>query len=184
MSRLESVIMGCIYCALGIPLVVLSAQTPEVENITTLNNNPNSTQDLLNYPSNAVVAMNILPLQRWVCAMGNHQATCIKKCDQAFKSPMPSPFSKITGKPVEHACEDLCKGRYPASLTSQEQSRCKALGPLDPNAKHAWGVKNLAKEFNGLRMASLVIGILILILAFFKFIEAIAPVRKSKNKKK
>ena len=83
MSKLECVIMAAIYCALGIPLIIISINAPEVEDVTSLKKG--DTKSFLNYPSDAVVAMNLLPFQKLVCEgeqMNQTITDCgLKQCD-------------------------------------------------------------------------------------------------------
>ena len=67
MSKVDRLLMGCIYLILGIPLIYVSAQTPEVEDISKVNKD--SMKTLLNYPQNSVIAADIGWFQKILCLM-------------------------------------------------------------------------------------------------------------------
>ena len=67
MSKVDRLLMGCVYLILGIPLIYISTQTPEVEDISKVN--ANSLKTLLNYPQNSVIAADIGWFQKILCWM-------------------------------------------------------------------------------------------------------------------
>jgi len=142
MSKVDRLLMGCVYLILGIPLIYISTQTPEVEDISKVN--ANSLKTLLNYPQNSVIAADIGWFQKILCWMYEFDGEL-------------GPILLGTSIPQTSRCKDL-------AIT---------------NAKLDWG--DNAFRLNRLRMACLIIGIILCILAFFKFIQIIAP--KSYNLK-
>ena len=145
MSKVDRLLMGCIYLILGIPLIYVSTQTPEVEDISKLKVNEDSMNTLLNYPKNSVIAADIGYFQQFLCA---------------HPSLLPGPW--MPGL---------------TSLSNQPNSRCNDI--LKNTQKLDWA--DNAFRLNRLRMACLIIGIILCTLAFFKFIQIIAP--KSYNLK-
>jgi len=72
MSKTDTIIMGCLYLILGIPLVVVASNAPEVDDISHLSlENQNDKKTFLNYPPNSVIAADIAPLQRLICLQPN-----------------------------------------------------------------------------------------------------------------
>ena len=67
MSKVDRLLMGCIYLILGIPLIYVSTKTPEVEDISKLKLNEDSMNTLLNYPQHAVIAADIGYFQQFLC---------------------------------------------------------------------------------------------------------------------
>ena len=160
MSKVDRLLMGCVYLILGIPLIYISTQTPEVENMANVNfKNPDSFSNFLNYPQNAVIAGDIGRFQKLLCA---HPPL------------LPGPW-------------------MPGSTSSSNQtnSRCKDI--LKNAQKFDWS--DNAFKLNRLRMACFIIGIILCVIAFFKFVQHVAPksynlkqkmkkLQKSKKKKK
>ena len=156
MSKVDRLLMGCVYLILGIPLIYISSQTPEVENMANVNfKNPDSMRNFLNYPQHAVIAGDIGWFQQALCWMFD-------------SGPMPGPV--ISGTPIPR-CSNILKS----------------------TEKLDWSEN--AFKLNRLRMACFIIGIVLCVLAFFKFVQLVAPksynlkqkmkkLAKSKKKKK
>ena len=67
MSKVDKLLMGCIYLILGIPLIYMSKQAPEVEDISHLKVNTESINTFLTYPQNSVIAADIGWFQNVLC---------------------------------------------------------------------------------------------------------------------
>ena len=91
MSKVDKLLMGCIYLILGIPLIYMSKQTPEVEDISHLKVNEDSINTFLNYPQNSVIAADIGWFQKILCVYGLH----------------PSPVNSGTPIPQNPRCKDI-----------------------------------------------------------------------------
>ena len=175
MSKLECVIMAAIYCALGIPLIIISINAPEVEDVTSLKKG--DTKSFLNYPSDAVVAMNLLPFQKLVCEgeqMNQTITDFIKKFDKCGLKQCDPRYPCKTGCKCVGTLNDnmgICMPDKPSP--SKPSKRCKYLEKIKAG-KHPYGVRDLSQEFNSLRVGSLIIGIILLVLAFLKIAEAIS----------
>ena len=174
MSKLECVIMAAIYCALGIPLLIVSINVPEVEDVTALKSG--DTKSFLNYPSDAVVAMNLLPFQKLLCEgeqMNQTITNFIKKFKKCGGRMCNSQRSCTTGckcKPLNDNM-GVCIPELPKP--SKPSKRCQYLGKIKAG-KHPLGIRDLSQEFNSLRTGSFVIAIILLSLAFIKIIEAVS----------
>ena len=68
MSKVDRLLMGCIYLILGIPLIYVSVKTPEVEDIANFKpKNSSSMNTFLNYPQDSVIAADIGWFQNLIC---------------------------------------------------------------------------------------------------------------------
>ena len=155
MSKVDRLLMGCVYLILGIPLIYISSQTPEVENMANVNfKNPDSIRNFLNYPQHAVIAGDIGWFQNVICWL-----------ETVAKESL-NPASTVNPR-----CSDILKS----------------------TEKLDWSEN--AFKLNRLRMACFIIGIVLCVLAFFKFVQLVAPksynlkqkmkkLAKSKKKKK
>jgi len=67
MNKVDIVLMGCVYLILGIPLIYMSLQVPEVEDISNLSFNEQDYKTFLDYNPDTTIATEIAPLQRMLC---------------------------------------------------------------------------------------------------------------------
>ena len=67
MSKVDIILMGCVYLILGIPLITIASKAPEVEDISQLSFDKQSYKTFLNYSPDSVIATDIAPIQRLLC---------------------------------------------------------------------------------------------------------------------
>ena len=168
--RLKCFITACIFITLGIPLIIYSTRTPLVEDLSQLLNNPATSkggEDLLNkllsYPADSVLTFKVDLFQRLTCGaemIAQNQKSSMPvnpKCSKIMKD-----WTKLLKK---NQCEIGGGGK-------------KLCCPDGTPANKDWSnCDHTADEINTLRMASLVIGILLLCFAALKLIE-IAMIKK------
>ena len=177
MSKLECFIMASVYAALGVPLLIISLNIPEAEDLTKLKGG-DIEKKILDYPTNAVIVSKVLPWQQMLCGfegiekgIGKGLGKCMEVC---AKTP-----SEIKG--FQKLCAEKCIAQYASQ-------KCKSILNMKPGLSdpYPFGTHDLSQEFNALRMISFVVSILLLVMSFVKLIEmfVVKSSKKSRSKKK
>jgi hypothetical protein len=195
MSKLECLLMACVYAALGVPLLITSLNTPEAEDLTKLKWGdllPGTNSKILAYPTNAVIVSKVLPWQQMLCRgeeLGKEVGGVIRCAENSFSNLIPSAtcipdcVKKSCKTPKD--CVNCIKNCEKMPNYSQDvhnfekcvknipldSSKCKSILSQKSDSKHPWGTHDLSQEFNTLRMVSLVVSILLLVGSFVKLVE-------------
>jgi len=94
MSKVDIILMGCVYLILGIPLVIIASKAPEVEDISQLSFDNQDYKIFLNYPPDSVIATNIAPFQRFLCnSKLQTNSSTSKRCQDLLKNTQMPDFS-------------------------------------------------------------------------------------------
>ena len=212
MSKLECLLMACVYAALGVPLLITSLNTPEAEDLTKLKED--GLKKILAYPTNAVIVSKVLPLQQIVCRgeeLGKEVGgvircaensfsnlitqdkqcifNCMKNCDPAEPGCLVNCVKSCTKSVVQPvAQQDVLNFETCVKNIPLDSSKCKSILSQKSDSKHPWGTHDLSQEFNALRMVSLVVSILLLVGSFVKLVEMFVTksskkVRSKKSRK-
>ena len=163
--KLKCFITACIFVTLGIPLIIYSIRAPPTrtgfevfEDLVTQKGGEALLNKLLSYPSDALLTIKVDLFQKLVC-MGE---TFVAKHQES-----PMPVNPKCSKLIQNYINKLKKNK--CEFGGGGDKKCCPDGTLVNNN---WSnCDHTADEINTLRMASLVIGILLLCFAALKLIE-------------
>ena len=155
MKNLQYLITTVIYLILGVLLIVMTARTKPIKDLTHIlhllsNNNPKAMRRFLHIRPDTVMVTRVNPLQKLLCKDLTKFGECAKKC----RAPNSSPKSR----PLE--CIENCWKNTPLSSSPQ----CKNLH-TDTSNMH-----KETEQFQNLQTGALTIGFILVFLSLFRFL--------------
>ena len=159
MSNLQYLITTVIYLTLGVLLIVITARTKPIKDLTHIwhlfSKKPDKAlRKFLRIPADTVMVTRVNTLQQLLCMKNWSKFTeCEQKCLAPNSSPTPSPKSH----PLE--CTANCMKTTPSSPSPQ----CKKLHK-DTSDMHE------AEQFQNLQTCALTIGFILVFLSLFRFL--------------
>ena len=160
MKNLQYSITTWIYLILGVLLIVMTARTKPIKDLTHIlhllsKNQPKAMRRFLHIRPDTVMVTRVNPLQKLLCKDWKKIGECVKKCS----APTPSPTPSSTPSPKSH-CMANCWENTPLSPSPQ----CKNLH-TDTSNMH-----KETEQFQNLQACALTIGFILVFLSIFRFL--------------